>query len=49
MKFNVVIHLEGALDYEIEANNAEEAVACADESEICEAISEFNVCDVYEI
>lgn len=56
MKYNVVIHYEGAWDFEIEANNTEEASNIAEQlfadisaEELVEALADVFVCDCWEV
>ena len=56
MKYNVIIHYEGALKFEVEANNENEAQEIAEmefsdctNDELAANLEGFDVCDCWKI
>ena len=54
--YRVVIHYEGAVDFEVEAENITEAEMIAerhfddmDDRELCANLCEVGICDCYEV
>lgn len=54
--YRVVIHYEGAVDFEVEAENTIEAEMLAeelfddmDDRELCANLGEIGICDCYEV